>query len=116
MAALDTVAKYVTSARVLLQDTVVPYRYSDAELVLALSFGILEARRLRADLFIGRYDALPSFTTNDGTTVTFDEQYRMALLYYIVGHAQLRDEEDTQDARAAVLLNKFTSQMLAIAA
>jgi hypothetical protein len=111
MAALSTVAEYVTAARTLLSDTVEPFRYSTADLVLGLSIALLEARRLRPDLFIGRYDDIPSFTVSDATAVDFDEQYRMALVYYIIGHAQLRDAEDTQDARAAAFLNKFTSQL-----
>lgn len=116
MAALETVEDYVDAARTLLQDTVETYRYSDDELVLALSLAVLEARRIRPDLFLDRFDELPEFTDNDDTEVEIDAQYRTAFLYYIVGHAQLRDEEDSQDARAAALLNKFTSQLLTIAA
>lgn len=116
MAALDTVAKYVTSARVLLQDTVSgSYRYSDAELVLALSFAILEARKIRPDLFLDEDFVLPAYTTNDTTEVPIDEQYRLPFLYYIVGHAQLRDDEATQDNRAGALLQKFQMQLLALA-
>jgi hypothetical protein len=51
---------------------------------------------------------------NDATPVVLDQQYRVAVIYYIVGHAQLRDEEDTQDQRAAALLGKFQSQMLSL--
>lgn len=111
MAALDTVAKYITSARVLLQDTVSPYRYSDTELVLALSFAILEARGIRPDLFYDEDFVLPSYTANDGTEVPIAEPYRVAFLYYMVGHAQLRDDEPTQDNRASALLNKFVTQL-----
>ena len=114
--ALDTVSDYVGRARVLLQDTVSPYRYSDADLVENLNMAMLEARRLRPDLFIGRSDDLPDFgATSDSTAVDIDAMYRMALLYYICGQAQLRDEEDTQDARATIFLNKFVAQMLTIA-
>jgi hypothetical protein len=113
--ALDTVTDYVAAARILLQDkSAEAYRYSDSELVLALSFAMLEARRLRPDLFIGRASAVPSFVANDATPVVLDQQYRVAVIYYIVGHAQLRDEEDTQDQRAAALLGKFQSQMLSL--
>jgi hypothetical protein len=83
--------------------------------VLALSLAMLEARKLRPDLFIGRSSAVPGYTVNDTTAVVMDQQYRVAVLYYVVGHAQLRDEEDTQDARAAGFLGKFTSQMLTLA-
>lgn len=112
--ALDTVAEYITTARVLLQDTVTTYRYSDAELCVALSMAMLEARKLRADLFIDRSSTIPEYTTNDSTEVVLDNQYRPAVLYYMVGHAQLRDAEDTQDQRAVSFLEKFRVQMLTL--
>lgn len=108
--ALDTVADYIAEARILLQDTVVPYRYTDAELITAFNVGLLEARKLRADLFLGR--SVPSFTAVDTTAVTMDEQYRLPFVYFIVGQAELRDEEDTQDTRAGALLTKFKAQLV----
>lgn len=112
--ALDTVADYVTRARVLLQDTVVTYRYSDTELVAGLSLAVTEARRIRPDLFLDTLSTIPFYTANDSTAVNIDHQYRVAFLYYMIGHAQLRDEEDTTDARAGQLLNKFTSTLLSL--
>jgi hypothetical protein len=113
--ALTTVADYVAQARVLLQDTLAnAYRYSDIEIVQSLNLGMLEARRLRADLFLGR--DVPIYTVNDPTPVEFEPQFRMSLLYYVVGNAQLRDEEDTQDQRSVALITKFTQQLLAVAA
>lgn len=111
MAALDLVSDYLTQARVLLQDSISPYRYSDAELIANLNLGITEARRIRADLFVGRYDALP-FYTSTTNAVVIDAMYRVPFVYYIVGMAQLRDEEDVTDARASALLNKFVAQLL----
>lgn len=115
MATLDKVSDYVTASRVLLQDTVAPYRYPDADLVLALSMGILDARRLRPDLFIN-VTTLPFFTANDGTLVAIDQQYRNAFVYYMTGMAQLRDDEDTQDARAAAFMGKFTAELVGLSA
>ncbi|HLL28970.1 MAG TPA: hypothetical protein VKT73_15140 [Xanthobacteraceae bacterium] len=112
--ALDTVADYVSYARVLLQDQVVPYRYPDNDLVQALNIAVFESRRLRPDLYIGGA-ALPSFSAPDTTAVAIDPQYRMAFVYFMCGHAQLRDEENTQDARASEFLNKFSAQMVSIA-
>lgn len=118
MAALSTVQKYVDRSRALLQDTSAPYRYSDADLVAALNLAIIEARRLRPDLmrsFFRAVDGLPEYSESSlSAEVEIDVQYRMAFVYYIVGHTQLRDEEDVTDARASVFLNKFTSQLLAI--
>lgn len=113
MAALATVTDYVNAARVLLQDVESDaYRYSDAELVTALSLALLEARRLRPDLFL---TADPqSFTTNDTTAVNVDLQYRTAILWYVCGYAQLRDDENTQDARASGFLTKFASTLTAL--
>ncbi len=116
MATLDTVQDYVNAARTLLQDTVGPtYRYPDLDLVFGLSLAMLRARALRPDLFIARSAAVPNYTVNDTTLVVIDQQYRPAVLYYVVGHAQLRDEEDTQDARAGAFLSKFTAQLLSLA-
>ena len=115
--ALDTVQDYIDRARVLLLDTYNgPYRYSDADLVENLNMGILEARRLRPELFQDFFrTSLPDYdSSNMSATVSIDPQYRMAFVYYICGQAQLRDDENVQDSRAVTFLNKFTSQMLTI--
>jgi hypothetical protein len=117
--ALDTVTDYVVEVRRLLQDAVVPYRYSDENMLSALNMGLLEARRLRPDLFLssGLRNAVPSFSTTTGSTlVPMDPQYRPAIVYYMCGQTQLMDEENTQDQRATVFMNKFVSQLLTIAA
>lgn len=116
--ALDTVADYLSMARTLLQDEVdSPYRYTDTELCLNLSAAFLEVRRLRPDAVASYFrTSLPSFSAaTPSASVPMDEQYRLALVYYIVGMAQLRDDEGTTDARATVFLNKFVSQFLTIA-
>ena len=114
--ALGTVADFVARARVLLQDTIVPYRYSDVDLVEGLNQGLMESRRLRHDLFI--HTTVPSYSTADissATAVAIDEQFRVAFIYYMVGNAHLRDEEDTADVRAAAFLNKFIAQLQTVA-
>lgn len=110
MAFLVTVEDYVKEARVLLQDTLVPYRYADAELVSALNLALIQAHRLRRDLFL-KYPTTPSYPVLSGTEVDIDEGYRRAILFFICGHAQLRDEEETTDARASAFLQSFNSQM-----
>jgi hypothetical protein len=118
MPALDTVGQYLEEARRLLQDEVSPYRYPDEDLVDALNIGLIEARRLRADLFLPLFEVPwtdPSGTINMATAVTLDPMYRSSLVYYIVGRMQLRDDEPTTDQRAAGLMQKFVQQMLSIA-
>lgn len=113
--ALDLVSDYITEARVLLQDTFAVSRYADSELVAGLNAAFLEAYRLRPDMFIGK--TVPSYSSaSTGTAVDCPTAYRMAFLYYVIGHAQLRDEEATEDARASTYLNKFVAQLLTVAA
>lgn len=115
MATLDTVQKFVTESRVLLQDTVEPYRYATSEIIEALNIAVLEARRLRPDMFIGSFSSLPSYSSvND--TVTLEPMYRPSFVYYIAGRMQLRDDETAQDQRATILMNKFVAQLLAVQA
>jgi len=117
---LGTVGQYLEESRRLLQDEFLPYRYPDDDLVDALNIALLEARRLRADLFLPAFE-IPYFDPTAGalpTTKTkpvpFEPMYRQSLVYYIVGRAQLRDDESTTDARAASLMTKFTAQLLSI--
>lgn len=109
---LNTVSDYVTQARVLLKDTVAsPYRYSDDELVTSLNAAIPEAKLKRPDLFIT--NTIQTFTANDSTVVTFDPMYRMALVFYMVGFAQLRDDEEVTDQRAAAFISMFNQKLSA---
>jgi hypothetical protein len=121
--ALETVGAYLDEARRLLQDEVTPFRYEDDDLVGALNIGLMEARRVRADLFLPIGD-VPYFAppadhvaadaTLRGTAVPLDKMYRSTLVYYIVGRAQLRDDESTTDQRAAALITNFTAQLLTV--
>ncbi len=117
---LGTVGQYLEESRRLLQDEFTPYRYPDDDLVDALNIALLEARRLRADLFLPAFDmpyfdpAAGAIATTKTKDVPFEPMYRQSLVYYIVGRAQLRDDESTTDARAASLMTKFTAQLLTI--
>ena len=118
--ALLLVSDYIDDVRVLLQDTVnSPYRYADADLIEALNRGILEACRLRPDIAMAMgwnfTGDPPQFSAgNESAPVPIPAPYKQAFIYYICGTAQLRDEENTQDARATVFLNKFISQLLTV--
>ena len=118
--ALDTVTDYVAQARSLLQDKISPVRYSDGDLIDALNLALLEARKLRPDLFLGASPGALAVTSIGGTTPdpmsAIDEQYRVPLLYYIVGHALERDEEDGSERRAEQFKMRFIGKMLVLAA
>lgn len=116
--ALDTVQDYVDRARVLLLDEVEPYRYPTVDLVEALNLGLMETRRLRPDVLKSYFRGdFPEFSVSAMTAVVpIDPQYRVSFIYYMCGHATLRDDENNQDSRSAAFLNKFVAQMLTIQA
>jgi hypothetical protein len=119
MPALETVGQYIEESRRLLQDEIIPYRYPQDDLIDALNIGLQEARRLRADLFLPLFDIQwfdPTKTTSPDLAkpISLDPMYRSALVYYVIGRIQLRDDEPTVDARAGALLQKFTAQLLSV--
>jgi hypothetical protein len=112
--ALETVTKYVSFIREILQDEKdTPYRYSDTSIVRALSLALPEAKKLRPDLFLGV--TTPTFTANDTTVVPMDEMYRLPLAYFCIGMMQLRDDEEVQDQRAAAFMQMATAKLLQVA-
>ncbi|WP_136496377.1 hypothetical protein [Methylocystis heyeri] len=59
---------------------------------------------------------MPSFDTTTPanwptTLVPVPPEYRMALVYYAAGHVQLRDDEVTQDSRAASFIGSYKQIM-----
>jgi len=115
--ALDTVGQIVARARTLLQDTVEPYRHPDTDLIAALNEACMEARRLRPDFYLRTLNLpLPVFAAV-GDTVTdakIPSEFRPAFIYYIVGNVSLQDDENAEDARATVFLNKFVAQLTTV--
>lgn len=115
--ALDTVGQIVARARTLLQDTVEPYRYPTSGLISALNEACMEARRLRPDIYLRTLNqTVPAFTdvADPVTDAKIPLEYRTAFIYYIVGNAQLQDDEAGEDQRATVFLNKFVAQLTTI--
>lgn len=104
---LRTVDDYMTDARVLLQDQVVPYRYEDPSLLTALNVAILEGYRVRPDLFLSYRGNLPTFTEVGATVVCIEQQFRLAFLFGLCAHAFVRDQEDIQDARYSEFMGTF---------
>jgi hypothetical protein len=58
-------------------------------------------------------------TVNNGDVIVFgpgtiaiDVQYRQAFVYYIVGNTEMRDDESTQDTRAAEFMQAFKSTLV----
>lgn len=113
MAELDTVQNYIDKVRTLMQDLIAPYRYSDADIVGNLNSAILEARKIRPDIWLSTFrGSLPSYSSATPTTVVaIEPMYRMAFVYYIAGYTQLRDDESVEDSRGMAFMQRFTKQL-----
>lgn len=112
---LNSVAKYIADVRTLLQDTVFPYRYDDESLLRAFNLTMLEAARLRQDLFVYNLQyggQVQAFQAVDDTYVDIEPQFRLAIEHGIIGHALERDQEDYQDTRASAFLGLFTAGLI----
>ena len=82
MSTLETVTDYISDAR---------YRYDDQSLLVAFNVTLLDARRLRPDLFVYRHDEhVPSFSALTPGEVEMEPQFRLPLVYGLVGHALAR--------------------------
>ena len=107
-----TIEQFINQARILLQDTIVEApRYSDDELRSALALAFDEAYRIRPDFFINN-DGVYLAPLPPDTVLPVPRGYAMAFLMFMVGYAQLRDAEDTTDARAAAFMSKFVQQLM----
>lgn len=105
---LNTVAGYIADARTLLQDLVPGYRFPDLSLLVALNVAMLEASRKRGDLFVFNVltkGQVQAFQAVDDTYVDIEPQFRLGILYMLIGHALLREQEDTQVALATSYMN-----------
>lgn len=113
-----TVNSVISEARAILKDTDSQLlRYSTADLVEYFNNALLEARRIRPDLFrayIGQ--SVPSYTESDlSSPFPIDEMFFPQFVHYVAGTAELRDDEFSVDARAVTLLNQFIAKMLTVA-
>ncbi len=112
---METTQDYITAARVMLQDTMDgAYRYTDDMFKLSLDLAFDEAYRIRPDMFVKV--ATPAVMASALTYVPpIPRGYQAAFLYFMCGHVQLSDQEDTTDTRASAFLAKFTAKLLASA-
>lgn len=112
--AYRTVGDVIHQARVLLQDMDAgSYRYSEAEIYQALNAGLLEARRVRPELYRDRMSVVPQYDPGDEANgLAFEPMYVPALIFYIVGWTQLRDSEEATDARATQFLQAFDKKLV----
>lgn len=110
--AMTTVNGVISDVRVLLNDSD-GSRYTTAQLMRILNQGLAEAWRIRPDLFVSS----PGSNFEEriaGDNTTLPAEYANALIDYIVGRAELRDDEFAADGRAMALLNSFRTRLLGV--
>jgi len=85
--------------------------------------GLYELKRLRPDIWLSSLTFpvtdLPRYVDDPvdlATALPFNTMFYQPLVLYVAGYAELRDDEFTQDARAATLLKSFAVQLSAPAA
>lgn len=108
-----TIGQCIAEARSILQDTATPFRYADADLYGLFTSAMADTRRLRPDLFIATLlDPYADFAPDDsGEAFPISEAYWTAIVNYLVGRAELRDDEANADSRAAALISAFKAAL-----
>lgn len=106
------VSDVLSQARTLLQDKVTPYRYSDDSLIAAINESMFEARRIRPDLFVGSLRTALTRVSASADTLPLEDQYFSPVVNYVVGRAEMRDDEFATDKRAALLHSAFYTALV----
>lgn len=117
-----TISSLISEARGYIQDSVEPYRYTDADLLTYLNDAMTEIYRVRPDLYYdlaitaGGYDGytVPQYVLanlSDNTELPLNPMVQTAVAYFVAGSAALRDDEHTVDARATALLSLFEQKL-----
>lgn len=114
---MATFQQIINDARVVLNDAIadentVP-RYTEAQLLGYARAALVDARRLRPDLFLSNLTGVfPAYAATDA--VPIPEEYAVAIVDYVIHRAELRDDEFAVDGRAVVMFQKFKSGMLGL--
>lgn len=108
-----TAGEVIADARDILQDQLTPYRYTESQLYRYLSSALLEARRIRPDLFSGSLRAsVPNYAPADvAKIIPIIDTYYPQVVNYVAGRAELRDDSFALDGRASALIAAFGASL-----
>lgn len=113
----------LTEAREILQDTVeAQYRSSDVVLIAKLNQALQEVNRLRPDAFFDTFDGaagtdtvVPEVTEGTlGSNFPIPMLFFTAIVNYIAGSCDLKEDEFATDGRAAALLASFRNMIIGL--
>lgn len=112
---LSVLGDVITQARILLQDVdrgSGQFRYSTDSMVLDVNQCMIDMYRQRPDIFLESDFVIPTFDVSDmDLELGIEEQYVSAVVFYVCGMVQLRDDEGTQDARSGLFLQRYSQIM-----
>lgn len=114
MATSRPVSDAISAARIILKDALAA-RYSDEDLAHYASEGVAAMYRIRPDLMVGGYTERPVYTAASLSTPlppAIADEYMEPLARFIAGHAELRDDQFSQDGRAVTLLQMMRAALL----
>jgi hypothetical protein len=115
---LQSVGDVIDQIRILLQDTdnsSGQYRYSTDSIILSLNQGMVDLYRMRPDIFLSLKFIIPIYSSAQlDAVIGIEMQYISPLVFYAVGLVQARDDEQSQDARAASFLQTFKGAVLTV--
>jgi hypothetical protein len=120
-----------------MQDRILPYRYTDDQIVDALNVALQEAQRIRPDIFLDlkyqqklqsndiddgfissyytssdiAFDGGGNYDPSNGPLVPIPSRYNDPIIWYIGAHLQFIDTDDTQDQRGIAFITKFLQRM-----
>ena len=114
---MATFQSILDEARTLLNDEVIDEstitRYTATQLLGYTRQGLVEARRVRPDLFLSNLTgAFPAYAATD--VVPMPEEYHVCLADYVVHRAELRDDEFAVDGRSTNLYQKFKAGLMGV--
>lgn len=109
----------VDEAREILQDTVEPYRYSDASLLNILNRALQSIARIRPDAYWDTFSG-SDIVVPEITSITLTDNFPLPMQFYapvvnfIVAWAEVLDDEFTQDGRAGLLMQQFKMEVMGL--
>jgi hypothetical protein len=109
-----TVNDAIIAAREILKDPD-GERYSDESLTRQIGEGVATMFRIRSDFLVGRRDPRPIYAPGslaERLPDVVSEYYFQPLIEWVVARVELRDDQFSQDGRAAALFSKMRAALL----
>lgn len=129
-----TIDDCLTEVRQILNDLVVPYRYSDNWLIFVLNTALRDLYRIRPDAYIGNFitgvlsaNLVNTYATTDLQVINGvanptppvpitpfpvdDRLFYASIVFYMIGRVELNDDEFADNNRAMTLLTAFRAQL-----